>query len=98
MNDNIKNACEEIDAAMFSGDAFTDPRERKALQEYIDRWQRELKSFEEQKSDLYPCAYPHCKVMRTKAEGGNIFTVCDEHWDSTANKTFHPQENVNDTV
>lgn len=30
---------------------------------------------------LYPCAVPGCKVMRTKAEGGTTFTVCDKHWD-----------------
>ncbi len=30
---------------------------------------------------LYPCAHPGCTTMRTKAEGGTTFTVCDEHWD-----------------
>lgn len=29
---------------------------------------------------LYPCSHPGCTVMRTEAEGGAIFTVCDEHW------------------
>jgi len=29
---------------------------------------------------IYPCDYPGCKVMRTEAEGGKIFTVCDKHW------------------
>ena len=35
---------------------------------------------------LYPCNYPGCKVMRTKAEGGTTFTVCDEHWDDHIKK------------
>ena len=32
---------------------------------------------------LYSCAHPNCKIMRTKAEGGTTFTVCDKHWDLT---------------
>lgn len=28
----------------------------------------------------YPCA--KCGVLRTKEEGGEIFTVCDKCWDS----------------
>jgi hypothetical protein len=34
-----------------------------------------------EKIPLYPCAYKGCEVMRTEAEGGKLFTVCDEHWD-----------------
>lgn len=30
---------------------------------------------------IYPCG--ECGVMRSKAEGGNIFTVCDRCWDVT---------------
>ena len=29
----------------------------------------------------YPCAAPGCTVMRSEAEGGKTFTVCDKHWD-----------------
>lgn len=29
---------------------------------------------------LYPCDHSGCDVMRTKAEGGTTFTVCEEHW------------------
>ena len=35
----------------------------------------------EEAEPLYPCDYPGCTVMRTKAEGGTTFTVCDKHWD-----------------
>jgi len=35
----------------------------------------------EETEKLYKCDVPGCNVMRTKAQGGNIFTVCDEHWD-----------------
>jgi hypothetical protein len=30
---------------------------------------------------VFPCQ--DCGVMRSKAEGGNIFTVCDACWDRT---------------
>lgn len=30
---------------------------------------------------LYPCATPGCVNMRTKDQGGTIFTVCDSCWD-----------------
>jgi len=46
MNKNIENACEEIDAAMFSGDEFTDKENREKLREYIGRWEREMQNFE----------------------------------------------------
>ena len=43
MRKYIEDACEEIDAAMFTGDAFLDEDHRKELTEYIERWQRGLK-------------------------------------------------------
>jgi hypothetical protein len=33
----------------------------------------------------YPC--DRCGTMRTKAEGGTIFTVCDECWDKDKSRT-----------
>lgn len=47
MRDYIKDACEEIDSAMFSGDAFADAEQRKALRDYMERWERELKNWDE---------------------------------------------------
>jgi hypothetical protein len=47
MRDYIENACEEIDAAMFSGDAFMEKEERDALTDYIGRWHRKMKEWEE---------------------------------------------------
>ena len=52
MRDYIKNACEEIDAAMFSGDAFIEKEERDALSNYIGRWQRQMKEWEEIAADV----------------------------------------------
>ena len=43
MRQYIKEACEEIDAAMFSGDDFENIEARIELKEYIGRWQREMK-------------------------------------------------------
>lgn len=37
---------------------------------------------EAQAERIYPCAHPGCTTMRTRAEGGTVFTVCDEHWDA----------------
>lgn len=51
MGDYIKNACEEIDAAMFSGDAFEDAEERAALIQYMGRWQRQLTLLEKPAED-----------------------------------------------
>ena len=42
----ISNACEDIDAAVFSGDAFHDKEERDALRNYIARWERQMKEYE----------------------------------------------------
>lgn len=38
---------------------------------------------------IYPCIY--CNTMRTKAEGGTTFTVCDECWGK------HHKPNANQT-
>lgn len=35
---------------------------------------------------LYPCN--DCGMLRTKAEGGTVFTVCDDCWD----KYYPPRE------
>jgi hypothetical protein len=47
MRDYIYDACEEIDAAMFSGEGFYSLDERTKLNDYIGRWQRKMKEFEE---------------------------------------------------
>ena len=46
MLDYIENACEEIDAAMFSGDTFHKKKERTSLRKYIGRWTRQMNEFE----------------------------------------------------
>jgi len=47
MNEYLDDLCDQIDASMFSGDKFLKEENRKGLQEYIDRWQREMKRLEE---------------------------------------------------
>ena len=42
----IFNATEEIDAAIFSGDTFSDPDCRKELREQLARWERGLKEWD----------------------------------------------------
>jgi hypothetical protein len=39
---DLEEHCENIDAAMFSGDAFLDKDNRDLLEKYIARWVREL--------------------------------------------------------
>lgn len=38
----LQRACEEIDAAVFSGDDFINADNREQLQIYMDRWSRKL--------------------------------------------------------
>lgn len=46
MRDYIDEACDNIDAAMFTGDAFDNPEEgiehRRELRNYIGRWTRQM--------------------------------------------------------
>jgi hypothetical protein len=44
----LYDATEQIDAAMFSGDSFMDPKNRAGLRFYIQRWLRELKVWDEE--------------------------------------------------
>lgn len=39
---------------------------------------------------VYPC--DHCGRMRNKAEGGTIFTLCDECWDKHFKKDSAPAD------
>ena len=34
--------------------------------------------------ESFPCAHPGCTTTRTRAQGGAVFTVCDEHWQKGA--------------
>lgn len=43
-----------------------------------------LKERAEQDAEIYPCMVRGCKVMRSKNQGGTVFTVCDKHWDAAA--------------
>ena len=38
--DHFTNACEEVDAAVFSGDTLNDADKLEALKDYLGRWQR----------------------------------------------------------
>lgn len=47
MRDYIEEACDQIDSAIFSGDAFIEPEARKELRGMMARWERGLKEHEE---------------------------------------------------
>ncbi len=51
MREHIENACEQIDAAVFSGDSFARSRDaRDELRSYMDRWSKELSTLDEDES------------------------------------------------
>jgi len=47
MTPEVERLCEELDAAIFSGDTFYSQENIDALVNYMERWKRELKKFEE---------------------------------------------------
>lgn len=54
LRDYLKNACEEIDAGVFSGDVLYCDDERKELKEYVERWARAIASHEQDESSGLP--------------------------------------------
>lgn len=52
MRSYIDEPCDQIDAAMFSGDAFLDGEHRKELRDYMASWERELKRFDDLEIEL----------------------------------------------
>ena len=42
---------DELDAGLFTGDAFADPENRAALRAYMARWERRLVEWEEITAD-----------------------------------------------
>lgn len=51
LHPNILNAFQEIDAALFSGDSFYSPENKKELERYILRWNQELKNLNERENE-----------------------------------------------
>jgi ADP-dependent phosphofructokinase/glucokinase len=48
----LHKACEQLDAAMFSGDAFLEKENRDRLTYYMDRWRKHLPVWEAIETDL----------------------------------------------
>ena len=48
---HIEKATQEIDAAMFSGDAFISPAARAELRKMMERWQRGLLEWDAQEDE-----------------------------------------------
>ena len=46
MNQHLLDACECVDAAVFSGDVIWDDNSRTQLKEYMGRWQRAIAEHE----------------------------------------------------
>lgn len=43
MHPKVRQAIQEIDAAVFNGDTFEEPAARQSLLEYVERWRTALK-------------------------------------------------------
>lgn len=43
----LADACESLDAGIFSGDVLYQDEERAALKEYVERWQRAIVAHEQ---------------------------------------------------
>lgn len=43
---SIDDACDSLDAVIFTGDALTDPDNRNTLREWMQRWSSELNSYD----------------------------------------------------
>ena len=54
MKKYMEDACEEIDAALFSGDFLHTDADREELKQYLGRWQRAVEEHER----LYPNGSP----------------------------------------
>lgn len=44
--DRFETLCDELDAAVFSGDSLEDAKTRSRFAEYLGRWQRRLEELE----------------------------------------------------
>ncbi len=51
MDNHLKEACESIDASMFSADTFLTATNREELRVYMGRWMRGLRKWDKQATD-----------------------------------------------
>ncbi len=47
LSQSTYDACDTIDAAIFSGDEFLPKEARESLREWMARWERELKRYDD---------------------------------------------------
>lgn len=52
MNKFLEDACEEVDACVFSGDSLFDPDNRAEFRKYLERWLRAINERESTDDDL----------------------------------------------
>lgn len=58
MDKYLEDQLDAIDAAVFGGDDFFDPANRKEFRRLMARWERALKSFDEISSENKKCEQP----------------------------------------
>jgi len=76
MRPDTYEAAEIIDAAIFSGDSFHDKEARRRLRWYLERWERELKLFDQMKEEEeVPCT---CAAIMHMT-GGRHKTNCPNY-------------------
>jgi hypothetical protein len=73
---HLDDACEHIDAAMFTGDCFLTPENEARLKWYIGRWQRQM---EENQVIIFGEEKMLCGCVVDPRIVGRIFRFCPEH-------------------
>ena len=77
MRKYLEDQLDAIDASVFSGDEFFDAENRKEFRRLIERWEKELKSFDKMDSEI------HSQNNNTE----NIMNIDREHikqWQANA--------------
>lgn len=72
---HIHEACDTIDAGMFTGDIFDDAISRDTLRDWIARWEREMKRLDELEVEWDEYRYT-CFGCNTDL-GGDVFDNLD---------------------
>ena len=72
------NACDEIDASVFSGDVLWNEEERAELKQYIERWDRAIKEHEEHGPLLTTVEVNQCHIL----SGEVACQACGEVWEN----------------
>lgn len=75
MNQHLLDACESVDAAVFSGDVLHDDDSRNTLREYLGRWQRAIAEHERTDADCQSRAMFVARLENMQKNGDTWLTI-----------------------